>query len=64
MRDALLNTLLSALLRLRWAYFHIHPGYKKFYMDSTRKEAHFFHARTSCIHSNYSLTKPKTGGDE
>ena len=45
--------LVTLLLRTRWAYFHIHPGYTKFYMDEARTEAHFFHAKTNSIHSDY-----------
>jgi len=44
--------LIMALVRLRWAYFHMHPWYFKFYMDSDGKEAHFQHAKTGQIHSN------------
>jgi len=46
---------LNLLFRLRWAYFHMHPGYTKFYMDSERKEAHFFHAKTNSVHSPYRI---------
>lgn len=47
--------ILKILINLRWAYFHVNPAYKKFYMDSARTEAHFLHERTNSIHSNYSL---------
>jgi len=47
--------LIKALLKLRWAYFHISQSYTKFYMDSEKTEARFFHASTNSIHSNYVL---------
>jgi hypothetical protein len=46
-------TIIRLLLRLRWAYFHVHPGYKKVWMDAARTEAHFFHARTNSLHCDY-----------
>lgn len=51
MLNFLLRMVLRALFRMRWAYFHIHPGYTKVYFSAT--EAHFFHARTNSLHSNY-----------
>lgn len=51
--QAALNILLNLLLRMRWAYFHICPGYTKIYMDEDRTEAHFFHAKTNSLHSNF-----------
>lgn len=47
--------LLRLLLALRWWYLHINPAYTKFYMDAERTEAHFFHAKTNSIHSNYTV---------
>jgi hypothetical protein len=38
------------VLRLRWAYFHIHPSYMKFRMTET--ENHFQHKSTGRIHSD------------
>lgn len=55
MLDFCIRMLLRALINVRWAYFHVHPGYTKLYMDSTRTEAHFYHLRTNSIHSNYRL---------
>ena len=48
-----MKTLITLLLRVRWAYFHIHPSYIKFYVDEARTEAHFFHTKTNSIHSDY-----------
>ena len=45
--------LIMTLVHLRWAYFHVNPAYTKFYMDEARTEAHFFHAKTNSLHSNY-----------
>lgn len=47
--------ILRVFLRLRWAYFHIHPGYTKVWMDEARTEAHFFHAKTNSLHSDYRI---------
>lgn len=41
MTHRLTPALLSVLCRVRWAYFHIHPGYTKFYADEAHTEAHF-----------------------
>lgn len=54
----LIRAAVKLLLRLRWAYFHIHPGYVKFYMDREHKEAHFQHLRTNSIHSDFSFSDP------
>lgn len=43
--------LLKIILRFRWAYFHVHPGYTKVWMSA--KEAHFFHAKTNTLHCDY-----------
>jgi hypothetical protein len=51
--------LVRMLLRIRWAYFHVSPAYTKLYVDEARTEAHFFHARTNSIHSNYTLRPPQ-----
>lgn len=48
----LIMILVTILVKLRWIYFHVNPSYKKFYMDSSHTEAHFFHAKTNSIHSN------------
>lgn len=48
-----MNLLLRFLLSLRWAYFHVHPGYTKVYMDEARSELWFFHAKTNSLHCNY-----------
>ena len=53
--ETALNCFLNLLFRMRWAYFHAHPGYTKFYMDNARTEAHFFHARTNSLHSDYRI---------
>lgn len=54
--------LLQALIHLRWAYFHISPFYQRFYMDESRTEAHFFHAHTNSIHSNYYFRSTDSSG--
>lgn len=51
----LIRLSIKVLLKLRWWYFHINPLYKKFYMDSAKTEAHFWHVLTNSIHSNYTL---------
>ena len=53
--ETALNLLLKLLFRIRWAYFHIHPGYTKLYIDKARTSAHFFHARTNSLHSDYRI---------
>lgn len=42
---------IMTLVWLRWAYFHLHPSYVKFYM--TQDEAHFQHVKTGAIYSNF-----------
>ncbi len=54
----MVRIILRMLISLRWAYFHIHPGYQKFYIDADRTEAHFFCARTNAMHPNYKLVTP------
>lgn len=49
MREKIVRVLIKTLIKLRWAYFHMHPGYVKFLIED---EAHFFHQRTNSIHSN------------
>ena len=49
----MIKTLIMLLVKLRWAYFHIHPHYVKFWMDSERTEAHFQNVKDGSIHSNY-----------
>lgn len=45
--------IIMTLVKLRWIYFHIHPSYVKFYVDSACTEAHFQNIKTGVIHSNY-----------
>ena len=45
------EVIVKFLIRLRWIYFHLHPFYFKFYMDSEHTEAHFQHIKTGAIHS-------------
>jgi hypothetical protein len=46
------KALIMFVVKLRWLYFHLHPHYQKFYMDSGKTEAHFWHSKTNTIHSN------------
>lgn len=46
---------LRLLFHMRWAYFHIHPGYVKIIVDEASQEAHFFHAKTNSLHCNYTI---------
>lgn len=57
------KSLIMTLVHLRWAYFHIHPNYTKFYMDAGKTEAHFQHKKTGHIHSNFKWVKLE-GNDE
>ena len=57
MTHRLTPALLSVLCRVRWAYFHIHPGYTKFYVDEAHTEAHFSHARTNTTHCDYEVIR-------
>ncbi len=44
------KAIIMFLVKLRWAYFHIHPHYFKFTVNS---EPHFQNVKTGRIHSNY-----------
>lgn len=46
------KAIIMFLVKLRWAYFHVHPNYIKFYMGGGSDEAHFQHRKTGAIHSN------------
>ena len=46
------KSVIMFLVKVRWAYFHIHPHYNKFYMDSEINEAHFLNIKTGSLHSN------------
>jgi len=41
---------IMAILKIRWAYFHINPNYIKFTMGD---ETHFQHRKTGTLHCNY-----------
>ncbi|CAM0088503.1 hypothetical protein VPHK567_0243 [Vibrio phage K567] len=51
--NKLIRAILWLFIQARWAYFHISPSYKKFYMIAD--EAHFQHLKRGTIHSNLSL---------
>lgn len=60
MRTYILKTVLRILVKLRWVYFHLHPGYVKFTVNAGDEEAYFFfffffHAKTNSIHHNYEV---------
>lgn len=38
------------LIKLRWAYFHLHPNYIKFYV--TKEKSHFQNIKTGKLHSD------------
>ncbi len=52
--------LLKMVLKIRWWYFHINPNFIKFYMDSSRSEAHFQHIKTGELHCNYAVVEQDT----
>ena len=47
--------MLYFFLKIRWAYFHLHPNYIKFYMAPD--EAHFQHVHSGTIYSNYIIRR-------
>lgn len=47
--------LITILLKVRWAWFHINPRYIKFYV--TDDEAHFQDQQTGMIFCNYTIGK-------
>jgi len=49
----MIKFIVMAIIKLRWIYFHINPMYVKFYVDSSRSEAHFQHRLTGQLHSNF-----------
>jgi len=44
--------LITIVLKLRWAYLHVHPGYKKFTIGT---ESYFQYVKTGQIVYNYSF---------
>jgi len=46
------KAIIMFFVNLRWAYFHVHPSYVKFWMDSEHTEAHFQHVKRGTLHSN------------
>lgn len=52
-----MKLLITILLRLRWAYFHIHPGYKKVYFDEN--EYLFHHEKTNVLVADYRFCSPE-----
>lgn len=57
MRDAIQIFILKVLINLRWAYFHIHPSYIKFYVDENKTEAHFQHRKYGTLHSYFVIVE-------
>ena len=47
-----MKPLITFFVKCRWAYFHIHPGFVKFYVGPENEEAHFQNIRTGELHSN------------
>lgn len=48
-----MKLILNFMSNVRWAYFHLHPSYEKFYL--TDKEAMFYNHKSNTIHVNYSV---------
>lgn len=46
--------LFKAFFALRWAYFGMHPGYRKFTVGN---ESYFFRAKTNTIHCQYQVQR-------
>lgn len=47
------KSIIMFFVKIRWLYFHVSPSYVKFYMDSSKTEAHFQHVKIGSIHSNF-----------
>lgn len=53
MKDYIEVIMLICFLKLRWAYFHVHPSYYKFSIEGT--EFHFQNVKTGTLHSQITI---------
>ncbi len=50
-----MTLLLKLFIGLRWAYFHVHPSYKKFYFDADDKDGMFQNIKDGSLHAQLKI---------